>query len=89
MSHYHTVIANERRTGDRANSTRIKSQLHSMGTALNAPNDNNILMAVEWESNLAPYVIAHKGDYSAVTMRYAGWPEVTKEEYDMKGEAEI
>lgn len=35
----------------------------------------------EWDGK-SPYVIQHNGDYSARTMGYAGWPEITKEEWD-------
>lgn len=44
-------------------------------------SDPQFVGVFEWDGR-APYVIAHKGDYSAVTMRYAGWPDMTKEQYD-------
>lgn len=56
-------------------------QLHSMGSALTNKDDPNILMACEWDGTL-PYVIQHKGNYADVTMRYMGFPEITKEEYN-------
>jgi hypothetical protein len=107
MSHFHTIIAVERRTGDRANSTAMSKmlpdgtdaegkpkfkkgpeQLHSMGTALNNKNDTNILMACEWDGT-SPFVIQHKGVYADVTMRYMGFPEITKEEYDAANPAPV
>lgn len=39
------------------------------------------VMVVEWDLK-TPYVICHKGDYSARTMSYAGWPDVTKAQFD-------
>lgn len=58
-------------------------QLHTMSHAAVPANiaDPQFVGVFEWDG-LAPYVIGHKGDYSAVTMRYAGWPEITKEQYD-------
>ncbi len=107
MSHFHTIIAVERRTGDRANSTAMSKmipdgidadgkpkyrqsapQLHSMGSALTNKDDANILMACEWDG-IAPYVIAHKGNYADVTLRFMGWPEITKEEYDAANPAPV
>jgi len=44
-------------------------------------SDPQFVMVAEWDLK-SPYVIVHKGDYSARTMGYAGWPEYTKEEYD-------
>lgn len=72
-----------------------KTQLHSFtGTSLYKTvgegedaaqvldfSDPQFVMVAEW--NLTdPYVICHKGDYTATTMRYAGWPERTKEQHD-------
>lgn len=44
-------------------------------------SDPQFVMVAEWDMK-SPYVICHKGDYSAVTMRYAGWPDVTQAEYE-------
>ena len=58
-------------------------QLHTMSDAGVPANiaDAQFVGVFEWDGR-APYVIAHKGDYAAVTMRYAGWPDITKEQYD-------
>ena len=58
-------------------------QLHTMSYAPLPENldDPQFVGVFEWDGR-APYVIAHKGDYSAVTMRYAGWPEITQEQFD-------
>lgn len=58
-------------------------QLHTMSAAGLPENlaDPQFVGVFEWDGRL-PYVIAHKGDYSARTMGYAGWPEITKEEFD-------
>ena len=58
-------------------------QLHTHSAAglpanLDAPQ---FVMVAEWDGQ-SPYVIQHKGDYSARTMGYAGWPDITKEQYD-------
>lgn len=44
-------------------------------------NDPQFVMVAEWDGQ-SPYVIQHKGDYAARTMGYAGWPSLTREEYD-------
>ncbi len=44
-------------------------------------SDPQYVMVVEWDGN-PNYVICHKGDYSTRTMGYAGWPDITKEQYD-------
>lgn len=54
---------------------------HSHAALPESLADPQFVGVFEWDGR-APYVIAHKGDYSAVTMRYAGWPEITKEEFD-------
>lgn len=57
-------------------------QLHTMSEAALPANiaDAQFVGVFEWDGR-APYVIAHKGDYLAVTMRYAGWPEITQSEW--------
>jgi len=44
-------------------------------------SDPQFVMVAEWDGK-SPYVICHKGDYSARTMGYAGWPDMTKEQFD-------
>lgn len=44
-------------------------------------DDPQIVAVFEWDCQ-SKYVIQHKGDYSARTMGYAGWPELTKEQFD-------
>ena len=43
--------------------------------------DPQVVMLVEWDGN-PNYVIQHKGSYADRTMGFAGWPELTKEQYD-------
>jgi hypothetical protein len=38
-------------------------------------------MVAEWDG-ISPYVVCHKGNYSARTMAFAGWPGITKEQFD-------
>lgn len=58
-------------------------QLHTHSAAALPENisDPQFVMVAEWDGQ-SPYVIQHKGDYSARTMGYAGWPDMTKEQYD-------
>ena len=58
-------------------------QLHTHSAAGLPANisDPQFVMVAEWDG-ISPYVIAHKGDYSARTMGYAGWPSITKEQND-------
>ena len=58
-------------------------QLHTHSAAGLPENisDPQFVMVAEWDG-VSSYVICHKGDYSARTMGYAGWPELTKEEFD-------
>ena len=58
-------------------------QLHTHSAASLPENisDPQFVMVAEWDGQL-PYVIQHKGDYSARTMGYAGWPDITKEQFD-------
>lgn len=44
-------------------------------------HDPHFITVVEWDLR-SPYVVQHKGDYSARTMGYAGWPDLTKEQFD-------
>lgn len=58
-------------------------QLHTHSAAGLPENisDLQFVMVAEWDGK-SPYVIQHKGDYASRTMGYAGWPEITKEQYD-------
>jgi hypothetical protein len=38
-------------------------------------------MVAEWDG-VSPEVIVHKGDYSKRLNSGAGWPEITKEQYE-------
>jgi len=60
-------------------------QLHTHSHAgLPANLDDQQYVAVfEWDGQ-SPYVICHKGDYSARTMGFAGWPDITEEQYIKK-----
>lgn len=59
------------------------AQLHTHSHAALPENlaDAQFVGVFEWDGR-APYVIAHKGDYATCTLRYAGWPEMTKEQFD-------
>jgi len=61
----------------------INDQLHTYSAAGLPANidDPQFVMVAEWDGK-SPYVICHKGDYSARTMEYAGWPDLTKEQFD-------
>jgi len=58
-------------------------QLHTHSAAGLPENiiDPQFVMVAEWDGQ-SPYVIQHKGDYSTRTMGYAGWPDITKEQFD-------
>lgn len=78
---YHVKIAVDRRSEERKSPFTDTGTIHCLGDRIDSLEDENILMVVEWDQ-LSPYVICHKGDYSATDLRFAGWPEITKEEYD-------
>ncbi len=98
MSTHHIIIATERRTQPERMATSIATtlptenpdtylvvdtQLHSH-TASGLPenlDDPQFVMVAEWDG-ISPYVVCHKGDYSTRNMGYAGWPDLTKEQYD-------
>ena len=65
-------------------------QLHTHSAAGLPENitDPQFVMVAEWDGK-SPYVIQHKGDYSARTMGYAGWPELTKEQFDALPAADL
>ena len=57
-------------------------QLHTHSAAGLPENldDPQFVMVAEWDGK-SPYVICHKGDYSARTMEYAGWPDLTETQW--------
>ena len=59
----------------------VQLHTHSAASLPESIDDPQYVGVFEWGGR-APYVIAHKGDYSARTMGYAGWPELTKEQFD-------
>jgi hypothetical protein len=44
------------------------------------PDLATVDLCAEWDMT-SPFVIVHKGDYSARTLQFAGWPEVTNADY--------
>ena len=94
---YQIIIATERRTDPERMATSITStvqqgdefvagpqQLHSYTAADLVEtdfSDPQFVMVASWDG-ASPYVIQHKGDYSKRNMAYAGWPDLTKEQYD-------
>ena len=54
---------------------------HTAFNVLEAIDNPQFVMVAEWDLQ-APYVTVHKGDYAARTMGFAGWPDLTKEQYD-------
>ena len=91
MTYYHIIIATERRSEPTGNVVdgmpeyvAGPAQLHSFSAAglpENFDTDPQFVMIAEWDGS-SPYVIQHKGDYAARTMGYAGWPDITKEQYE-------
>lgn len=89
---YHSIIAQEHRTARETpmglDTSRLAidstGQLHTLssenltGKDWSAPQFVGVF---EWDLR-SPFVIVHKGDYSARTMGYAGWPDMTKEQYE-------
>ena len=80
---FHITIQQERRTQPERMAQPILDQLHTHSAAGLPANidDPQFVMVAEWDG-VSPYVICHKGDYSARTMEYAGWPDLTKEQFD-------
>ena len=62
-------------------------QLHTHSAAGLPANldDPQFIGVFEWDGQ-SPYVIQHKGDYSARTMEFYGWPAITKTEFDNQSE---
>jgi len=79
---FHIQLAEERRTDPSRLAIDIGNQLHMTNCEkLDHPDDTNIIGIFEWDQK-SPYVLQHKGDWSAVSCRGAGWPGLTKEQYD-------
>jgi hypothetical protein len=84
----HIIINQERRTAQETSfgidTSRLAidtaGQLHTLSYAGIPENiDSEQFVGVfEWDER-SDYVIAHKGDYGARTMGYAGWPEEVME----------
>jgi len=77
----HTIISEERRKAPRELALSHADQLHTTGTALNHPEDDNITYAAEWDG-VSPWIVVHKGSIADLKMAYAGWPMVTREEWE-------
>jgi hypothetical protein len=77
----HVIIKQERRTAPRELAISIQnSQLHTMGAVINDPS--NIVYAAEWDG-MSPWINVLKNELEdSINMAYAGWPMVTKEEYE-------
>ena len=54
-------------------------QLHSMGEKVT--DWRNIIYAAEWDGS-SPWITVLKGNLSDLKMAYAGWPMITREEYE-------
>jgi phage major head subunit gpT-like protein len=76
---YHVVIKQERRQAPRQLAVSVHNQLHTLGEVVN--DMSNIDYAAEWDGK-SPYLINEIGDRKTLKMRYLGWPEITKEEYE-------
>jgi hypothetical protein len=85
----HIIINQERRTAQETpfgglDTSRLaivaQDQLHTLSYAALPANldDPQFVMVAEWDER-SDFVIQHKGDYSARTMGYAGWPEEVME----------
>ena len=59
----------------------VQLHTHSAASLPESIDDPQYVGVFEWDGQ-SPYIIQHKGDYSARTMGYAGWPDLTKEQYD-------
>ena len=85
---YQIQIKEERRESERLASVVGAGkdiQLHATSeeTPKDFEKDDQFIMVVEWDFK-SPFVTCLKGDYSKTLLRMFGWPEVTKEEYDLK-----
>lgn len=59
--------------------TTMPPQLHAQGAEIK--DWSNIEYAAEWDG-ISPWVNVLVGDITALKMAYAGWPMITKEEWD-------
>lgn len=82
----HTTIKEERRKERLA--LAHADQLHSIGERLDHPEDENITYAAEWDGR-SPYLTLHKGAIADLKMAFAGWPMVTKDEYETTAAATV
>lgn len=53
--------------------------LHHIGECIDDPS--NVLYAAEWDGR-APYINVLIGTFDPTAMQWAGWPMITKEEYE-------
>ena len=54
-------------------------QLHTMGAVIN--DMSNIEYAAEWDG-VSPWVNVLVGNIASLNMRFLGWPDLTKEDWD-------
>jgi hypothetical protein len=54
-------------------STQVE-ELHSMGTAIQALTNPNLIYCAEWDG-VADHVTVLKGSMVGLNMQYAGWPD--------------
>lgn len=78
---FHVIIAAERRASEGRSAISVGTQLHSMGDSVTDINDAHLLYIAEWDL-VSPYVTVHKGNIANLKMAYAGWPTITKDEFD-------
>ena len=89
MKHFfHVMIQTERRSEPRQLATVANEQLHTLGEVVNHLDDPNILYAAEWDQ-VSPWLVLHKGSITDLKMSYAGWPSVTKDEWDAANPPEV
>ena len=76
----HILIKSERRSAPRELALEYQGQLHIIGE--NITDDTNILYAAEWDGS-SPYLNILKDNLpDGIKLSYAGWPLLTKEEYE-------
>jgi hypothetical protein len=59
----------------------VQLHTHSAAGLPESLDDPQFVMVAEWDGT-SPYVIQHKGDYATRNLSFAGWPQITKEQYD-------
>ena len=62
-------------------------QLHSMGTGYSGDNAN-VIYCAEWDLQ-KPYVTVLKGDHATRSLDFAGWPTVTKEQFEQANDPDV